>query len=214
MSNHLGSYEGYLDINKGLFGFGKLDNPRNFMFDSDSNKPCFDAVLAMRGFHKAVDGVCNCTLTDVPNNITGEHFTLEDLTALFVVVDAAPIGLVYYFEFSGDEDFYLTQRGNTFTKTLQEQFRLLLEWKYAHEHLDNNEEVAITASQMCDILNIPITIQEWVLSEVPNEKVNRFLEGRTNALQRTEELIPDLTEEFKEWLLDKFNKAKTFGEHE
>ena len=131
-----------------------------------------------------------------------------------MVVDAAPIGLVYYFEFSGDEDFYLTQRGNTFTKTLQEQFRLLLEWKYAHEHLDNNEEVAITASQMCDILNIPITIQEWVLSEVPNEKVNRFLEGRTNALQRTEELIPDLTEEFKEWLMEKFQIAKTFGEHE
>lgn len=214
MSNHLGSYEGYLDINKGLFGFGKLDNPINFMFDSDSNKPCFDAVLAMRGFHKTINGICNCTLTDVPNNITGEHFTLEDLTALFVVVDAAPIGLVYYFEFSGDEDFYLTQRGNTFTKTLQEQFRLLLEWKYAHEHLSNNEEVAITASQMCDILNIPITIQEWVLSEVPNEKVNRFLEGRTNALQRTEELIPDLTEEFTEWLMEKFQIAKTFGEHE
>ena len=53
-----------------------------------------------------------------------------------------------------------------------------------------------------------------ILSEVPNEKVNRFLEGKTNALERTEEPIADLTEEFKEWLLDKFNKARTFGEHQ
>jgi hypothetical protein len=67
---------------------------------------------------------------------------------------------------------------------------------------------------MCDILDIPLTIQEWILSEVPNEKVNRFLEGKTNALERTEEPIADLTEEFKEWLLDKFNTARTFGEHQ
>ena len=211
--------EGYLKVigntdNKGLFGFAKLDNPRNFMFDTDSDKRCdFEAALALRGFHKLSNGVCNCTLSDVPNNLTGEHFTLEDLTALFVVVDAAPAGLIYYIELSSDEDFYLTQRGNTLTRTLQEHFRLLLEWKYAHEHLDNNEEISITATEVYDILKIPTSIQEWILSEVPNEKVNRFLEGKTNALQRTDYTIPDLTEEFKEWLLEKFRIAKTFGEH-
>ena len=211
--------EGYLKVigntdNKGLFGFAKLDNPRNFMFDSDIDKRCdFEGVLALRGFHKSTDGVCNCTLFDVPNNLTGGHFTLEDLTALFVVVDATPAGLICYFEFDGDEDFYLTQRGNTFTRTLQEQFRFLLEWKYANEYLDNNEEISITATEICDILNMPTNIQEWIISEVPNEKVNRFLEGKTNALQRTDYIIPDLSEEFKEWLLEKFGTAKSFGEH-
>jgi hypothetical protein len=160
------------------------------------------------------DGVCNCGLPDVPSTFSGAHFESEELTSLFVVVDAAPAGLICYFEFVDNEDFYLTQRGNTYTRTLQEQFRYLLEWKYAHEHLGNNEEIAITAKEMCDILDIPLTIQEWILSEVPNEKVNRFLEGKTNALERTEEPIADLTEEFKEWLLDKFNTARTFGEHQ
>ena len=221
IGNALGSHQGYLKIigntdNKGLFAFAKLDNPRNFMLDSDVTRRCdFAQPLALRGFHKLTDdGVCNCGLPDVPSTFSGAHFESEELTSLFVVVDAAPAGLICYFEFVDNEDFYLTQRGNTYTRTLQEQFRYLLEWKYAHEHLGNNEEIAITATQMCDILDIPLTIQEWILSEVPNEKVNRFLEGKTNALERTEEPIADLTEEFKEWLLDKFNTARTFGEHQ
>ena len=220
IGNALGSHQGYLKIignsdNKGLFAFAKLDNPRNFMLDTDVNRRCdFDQPLALRGFHRWEYGSCNCGLPDVPSTISGAHFDLDVLTSLFVAVDAAPAGLICYFEFVGDEDFYLTQRGNTYTRTLQEQFRYLLEWKNAHEHLGNNEEIAITATQMCDILDIPLTIQEWILSEVPNEKVNRFLEGKTNALERTEKPIPDLTDEFKEWLLDKFSKAKPFGAHQ
>jgi len=215
-----GTPESFLKIinetdNKGLFAFAKLDNPRNFMLDTDIDKRCdFDRPLALRGFHKMTDdGVCNCGLPDVPSTRSGAHFDLDALSCLFVAIDAAPAGLICYFEFIEDEDFYLTQRGNTYTRTLQEQFRYLLEWKYAHEHLGNNEEIAITAKEMCDILDIPLTIQEWILSEVPNEKVNRYLEGKTNALERTEEPIPDLTEEFKQWLFDLANIAKPFGAH-
>ena len=219
IGNAFGSHEGYLKVigntdNKGLFGFAKLDNPKNFMADTDVTRRCdFDQPLALRGFHRWENGSCNCGLTDVPSTISGGHFDLEALTALFVVVDASPAGLICYFEFANEEDFYLTQRGNTLTRTLQEQFRFLLEWKYAHEHLDNNEEIAITATEMVNLLEIPQSIHDWIISEVPNEKVNRFLEGRTDALQRTQNQIPDLTDEFKVWLLDRFKIAKGFGEH-
>ena len=219
IGNAFGSHEGYLKVigntdNKGLFGFAKLDNPKNFMADTDVTRRCdFDQPLALRGFHRWENGSCNCGLTDVPSTVSGGHFDLEALTALFVVVDASPAGLICYFEFANEEDFYLTQRGNTLTRTLQEQFRFLLEWKYAHEHLDNNEEIAITATEMVNLLEIPQSIHDWIISEVPNEKVNRFLEGRTDALQRTQNQIPDLTDEFKVWLLDRFKIAKGFGEH-
>ncbi len=220
IGNPFGDHEGYLKIinntdNKGLFGFAKLDNPSNFMNPEDVTKRCdYQTDAALRGFHKAVDGVCNCGLEEEPNNLTGGHFPLEALSALFVVVDAAPAGLICYFEFVDDEDFYLTQRGNTLTRTLQEQFRFLIEWEYAHNHLDNNEEISSCATEMLQILDMPLTIREWILNSVPNEKVNRFLEGRTDALQRADTTdIPDLTEEFKEWLLDKFKEAKNFGEH-
>jgi hypothetical protein len=119
-----------------------------------------------------------------------------------------------YIEFAENEEKHLSQRGNALTRTLQEQFRFLIEWKYAHEHLGNNEQVAITATAMLDILDVPQSIQDWILSNVPNEQVNRYLEGRTDALQRTDDPIPDLTEEFKQWLLDRFKVAKNFGEHQ
>jgi hypothetical protein len=219
IGNAYGSHEGYLKIigntdNKGLFAFAKLDDPRNFMADTDVTRRCdFDQPLALRGFHYWENGSCNCGRTDVPSTVSGGHFDLEVVTALFVVVDASPAGLICYFEFADEEDFYLTQRGNTFTRTLQEQFRFILEWKYAHEHLGNNEEIAITATEMVNLLDIPQSIYDWIISQVPNEKVNRFLEGKTNALQRTQDAIPDLTDEFKEWLLNKFSIVKGFGEH-
>lgn len=220
IGNPFGSHEGYLKIigntdNKGLFGFAKLDDPQTFMIPDDVKNRCdYHAPLALHGFHKAVDGICNCGLAEEPNRLTGGHFPLEELTSLFVVTNAAPIGLICYFEFVGDEEIYLTQRGNTFTRTLQEQFRFLIEWEYAHQHLDNDEEIAICATEMLRVLDIPVSIREWVLESVPNEKVNRFLEGRTDALQRADvSRIPDLTDEFKAWLLDGFINAKTFGEH-
>lgn len=219
IGNAFGSHEGYLKIigntdNKGLFGFAKLDQPTNFMQPSDVTKRCdYQASLALRGFHKFENGVCNCGLEEEPNNLTGGHFSLEDLSALFVVVDAHPAGLICYFEFADNEDFYLTQRGNTLTRTLQEQFRFLIEWEYAHRHLDNSEEIAICATEMLEIIDMPSDIKEWILNSVPNEKVNRFLEGKTNALERTTDLIPDLTEQFSEWLLSRFQEAKNFGEH-
>ena len=222
IGNAFGSHEGYLKVigntdNKGLFITSVFSEPQDFMKVSDVTKRCdYTSDKAARGFHRWQNGVCNCGLTEEANNLTAEHFPLEDVSALFVVVDAYPVGAILYIELADDdgEDFYLTQRGNTLTRTLQEQFRLLTEWKYAHEHLGNNEEIAITATQICDILDIPPTIQEWILLEVPNEKVNRYLEGRTDALQRTEDVIPNLTVEFSEWLLDKFRTARNFGEHQ
>jgi len=220
IGNPFGSHEQYLKIidntdDKGLFGFAKLDDPQNFMNPEDVTKRCdYHTTAALRGFHKAVDGICNCELNEEPNNLTGGHFPLENLSALFSVVDASPAGLICYFEFVDDEDFYLTQRGNTFTRTLQEQFRFLIEWEYAHQHLGNNEEISICATEMLRILDLPPSIREWILNSVPNDKVNRFLEGRTDALQRADtSTIPDLTEEFKDWLLDRFKNAKSFGEH-
>lgn len=221
IGNPLGIHEEFLKTigntdNRGVFAFAKLDLPKNFMLSTDLGRRCdYYSDLALVGFHKWSDGVCNCGLTDIPSSRTGGHFELEALSALFVVVDASPAGLICYFEFEDEnyEDFMVSQRGNTCTRTLQEQFRFLIEWKYAHEYLDNNEEISVTATEMLKILNIPTDIENWILTDCPAEKVNRFLSGNTEALLRTTEPIPDLTEEFKTWLLNKFIEAKPFGEH-
>jgi hypothetical protein len=220
IGNAFGSHDGYLKIigntdDKGLFLFGMFDDPKNFMPPSYATLRCdYHAPLALTGFHYWQDGSCNCGLTDKPYPRTLNHWDLEEVSALFVVIDSSPFGAIMYVEFAENEEKHLSQRGNALTRTLQEQFRFLIEWKYAHEHLGNNERIAITASNFINQIDLPINIQEWILSDVPNEQVNRFLEGRTDALQRTQDPIPDLTNEFKEWLLTKFKKAKNFGDHQ
>ena len=221
IGNEFGDHEGYLKTinntdNKGMFITAIFDDPKTFMNTSDAKKRCdYNAHRAARGFHKFANGVCNCGLDTEPNNLTSNHFSLEDISALFNVVDAYPAGAILYIELYNAEDFYLTQRGNTLTRTLQEQFRFLIEWEYAHKYLDNSEEIAICATEMLKILDLPANIRQWVLNKVPNEKVNRFLEGRTDALQRADtNTIPELTDELKVWLLDKFKQAKNFGEHD
>ena len=220
IGNEFGTHEGYLKIigdndAKGLFLFGMFDDPKNFMPTTYATLRCdYHAPIALTGFHYWQNGVCNCGLTDKPYPRSLNHWDLDEVSALFVVIDSVPAGAIMYVEFAENEEKHLTQRGNALTRTLQEQFRFLIEWKYAHEHLGNNERIAITASNFINQIDLPISIQEWILSEVPNEQVNRFLEGKTNALERTEKPIPDLTEEFKEWLLDKFSTARNFGEHQ
>ena len=206
---------------KGFFSFVPFAKPTTFLHETDENKRCdYKAPQIARGFHhwNAETNLCSCGLSDEPNRITGGHWTLEELTALFPVLDACPAGIIVYFEavqLAGTirEQNFIGPATNV-TRTLQEMFRLLIEWKYAHKYLGNNEEMAVCATEILEVLDLPPSIRQWILDNVPNEKVNRFLEGRTDAQQRADiETIPNLTDEFKEWIVTKFRQTKSFGEH-
>ena len=227
--NEFGSHEGYLKLigkndDKGFFAFTQFAKPETFLLEEDEDKRCdYSAPRIARGFHhwNTTTNLCSCGSTDKPNRLTGGHWTFEELTALFLVVDVYPVGTIVYMELEWSPEREAMQaqnfhknRATNLTRTLQEQFRLLIEWEYAHKNLGNNEEMAVCASEILEAVALPPTIRQWILDEVPNEKVNRFLEGRTDAQQRAiTGTIPDLTEEFKEWLLGKFKETKGFGEH-
>ena len=228
--NEFGSHEGYLKLigkndDKGFFAFTQFVEPATFLDETDEDKRCdYSAPRIVRGFHhwNTTTNLCSCGSTDEPSRITGSHALPSIISAIFTVIDAYPIGMIIYIEMDrADEpkemesqEFHIGVATNI-TRTLQEQFRLLIEWEYAHKHLGNNEEMAVCASEILEAVALPPTIRQWILDEVPNEKVNRFLEGRTDAQQRANtDTIPDLTEEFKEWLLGKFKETRGFGEHE
>ena len=227
--NETGLLEGFLKLigkndDKGFFAFTQFAKPETFLLEEDEDKRCdYSAPRIARGFHhwNATTSLCSCGSTDEPNRLTGGHWTFEELTALFLVVDVYPVGTIVYMELEWSPEREAMQaqnfhknRATNLTRTLQEQFRLLIEWEYAHKYLGNNEEMAVCASEILEAVALPPTLRQWVLDEVPNEKVNRFLEGRTDAQQRAStDTIPDLTEEFKEWLLGKFKETKGFGEH-
>lgn len=224
------SYESFLKLigtndDKGFFAFTQFVEPATFLLEEDKDKRCdYSSQRIVRGFHhwNTETNLCSCGSTDEPSRVTGGHAMPGKISAIMPVIDAYPIGMIIYIEIEWADELQEMEYQNfhknvatNITRTLQEQFRLLIEWEYAHEHLGNNEEMAVCASEILKEIDFPLTIRQWILDNVPNEKVNRFLEGREDAQQRAEiDTIPDLTDEFKEWLLNKFSTAKNFGEHE
>jgi len=209
---------------KGFFAFTQFAKPATFLHETDENKRCdYNAPRIARGFHhwNAETNLCSCGSPDEPNRLTGGHWTFDEMTALFPVLDAYPAGMIVYMEleWSPEREAMEAQnfhknRATNLTRTLQEQFRLLIEWEYAHKYLGNDEEMAVCATEILEVLDLPPSIRQWILDNVPNEKVNRFLEGRIDAQQRADiETIPNLTDEFKEWIVTKFRQTKSFGEH-
>ena len=87
----------------------------------------------------------------------------------------------------------------------------MIEWDFAYTELNNREVTAVTSHGIMEALNMPEAFKEWILNEVPAEKVVRFLEGLPNARQRTDSAIQPLPDDFSEWLYDKISSTRAIG---
>lgn len=204
---------------EGLFMFAKLDTPTNFMKQSDRDRRCdYYATGAARGFHLWNDdtSLCSCGSSDIPDSLTAAHFQLSDLYCLFPVIEAAPYGVICYCEFHDDdlEASQLTGALNTYTRTLQEQLRLLIEWSYAHTDLDNNEETAVNAHDIVTTLDMPNDLIDWLLTEMPAERVGRYLQGNPDARSRTVQPIPNWLVHDWDYLKTLISECRGFGAYE
>jgi hypothetical protein len=141
---------------------------------------------------------------------------MEQLKSLFPVIEAVPYGFLLYLEFRDDEteEETLVAQATTFTRSIQEVFRLLLEWEFAATQLGSTEDIATTAAGMASVLDIPQNLRDWIINQVPPEKVGRYLAGNPNARARTTEPIPDLSQEFHDWVYNKMKQCRSFGEYD
>jgi len=176
-------------------------------------------TLGPTGFHKwdSTNNLCSCGLTEMPDPKVGNHSViLDQLKCLYPVIEASPFGIIIYFEFRDDETELRAskQHFSTCAHSIQELFRLMLEWEFAATTLGSTEDVAVTSANMLQVLDMPQNIRDWVISEVPPEKVARFLAGNTNAQDRTTDPIPDLTQEFYDWVYNKITQCRSFGEYD
>jgi len=167
-----------------------------------------------QGLHQWLGDKCSCGSPDKPYPLTGNHYiTFENVAAMFPVIEAVPHGHIMYFELLNREDEVKTieKPHSECARTLQEIFRLLLEWDFAYTNLGNREITATVSHGIVETLQIPDSIKQWILTEVPAEKVVRFIRGTTNAQQRTDESIPALSDEFSEWLCSKILQTRSIG---
>jgi len=206
--------------NKGLFGIAKFEHPGEFMPGDAMDQRCDSyKTLGPTGFHKwdSTNNLCSCGLTEMPDPKVGNHSViLDQLKCLYPVIEASPFGIIIYFEFRDDETELRAskQHFSTCAHSIQELFRLMLEWEFAATTLGSTEDVAVTSANMLQVLDMPQNIRDWVISEVPPEKVARFLAGNTNAQDRTTDPIPDLTQEFYDWVYNKITQCRSFGEYD
>jgi hypothetical protein len=85
-------------------------------------------------------------------------------------------------------------------RTLQELFRLMLEWEWCYLELETRDIYSVLAYEMLQELNLPESIRQWLWQEVPDQRVAKFLKGDANARLRSDpSLIPDMSLEFDSW---------------
>jgi len=173
---------------------------------------CDSAATGPLSFHYEVDGKCVCGSDELPDPFTGDHVVLaEDLTMYYPVIEALPYGFIVYLELDEDEKEEHMIRRPYHTRTLQEMLRYLVEWDWAYRELGSTEEVAIVSHGMLDVMGFPDNLRQWVINQIPYEKLGRFLRGDSDANARTTEPIPELSMEINEWLVSQITKCRAFG---
>jgi hypothetical protein len=203
----------------GTFGIAQHVPIRNIQVtDGESTRCDATSRKGPQGFHSWLGDKCSCGKSEEPYPLTGHHYiAFGKITAIFPVIEALPYGHIMYFEMLDPEDEVRTikEPHSDSARTLQEVFRLLLEWDFAYTELGNRERIAEVSHGMVEVLQIPENIKEWLLSEVPEEKVSKFLTGSTNAQDRADiSQIPPLSDEFSEWLYTKISTTRSIGEYD
>lgn len=201
----------------GLFSFTKIIDPsrEDFSEVSEDNRCDTMSSVGPIGFHQWDDaeGLCSCGSPDKPYRLTGHHhITFPQLKMLAPVIEARPFTIIMYMELKNPADEVASIEGlhTEHCRTLQELFRLMYEWKYAHDELGSTEPMAAVCAGAIGVLDVPAEIEEWILSEMPQEKVGRYLSGSVSARTRPDS-IPDIPDFFGEWLHEKISTTRRLG---
>lgn len=192
----IGSFwrSGGLNDRKGLFalsGVRAINRQSAVELTSDGQElmRCDRDSYGPYGFHSWVEDEerCTCGRTDRPEPVMGHHyFTLANISYVTVVMDVFPAGYILYFECRDEavEEDAIYGEDSECGRTLQEVFRLMLEWDAAYTIFGNREPIAVTSHEMVSQLSLPDEVSDWLWSGVPAQKVERFLRSDPLARER------------------------------
>lgn len=114
--------------------------------------------------------------------IDGGKITIPFVHTLRKEVDITPIGIVLEVRWEGlNPDIAaasLNAHPQTASRTRHELFRLIIEWAYAHTALNNNEPAAVTCHDILRTVQMPLSVRNELLTEVPPQAVECYLRGQ------------------------------------
>lgn len=163
-----------------LMGIVNKDPSLNFVY--------YDSCLTTDVVHVPIEKLEHGTDSAVealqPTFVDGViHFPY--LVELDTVVDAAPFfTIVYGFVERTDHTYDHDLTSSVFNshpqssgRTIQELFRLIIEWAYAHTHFENNEHASIISHNALRVLQMPLDVRNELLEFVPPQAVELFVRG-------------------------------------
>jgi len=190
---------------KGIFGFASAQ----FIETSwNDNGRCDGGFIGPMSFHVPDgNGGCSCGRLDqnpadfkICDNGFGRQDALEISQA---VMTALPAGYISYLEFKDrdSEEILLDMHWNSAARTLQELFKLMFEWRDAYLLLGVESLPAVTADLLLTELDMPVDLELWIRTQLPDQSVVKYLNGDTAARQRV--TPPNITDDFSYWLHNK-----------
>lgn len=175
----------------------------NTAFNRCDNEAPRNAVLPA-GFHEwdYDTETCSCGSTDKPYGTTNMHDVCLTACKVFRIPVQTTAGFICYFEYNDvDREVADIENSDCVGRTFQEIFRCILEWQWVHLNMDNQENIAVTAHEFVQTMNIPDDIVDWLWADVPDQHVARYLRGIEHPRQRNSiEQIPDMSQRFNLWL--------------
>lgn len=166
-------------------------------------------------FHEwdAEAGACVCGSTDPVDSSTGTHLiAFADLKFVNTILDVYPHGMIGYLESSPEsEAAQMASWPHCSGRTLQELFRLIIEWSDAYEYFGNRQPPAVVAHGVLEQLAMPDDIKAWLIDSVPAQKIEKFLRGDAHARERSPG-VPDMSVEFDDWIARLLETSTGLGE--
>jgi hypothetical protein len=197
---------------RGYFAFVRSVYDTRFEPDrisqSEAVERCDSHVRGMvpkpTALHEAdeITGVCKlCGSTEPIYGTTNSHVASILNARILRVPIQGYKGFIVYLKLNSLE---LEEKEFTFseniTRTLQELFRLMLEWEWCYLELGCRDVYSTLCYEILQELEMPNSIREWLWNEVPEQRVAKFLKGDPKARDRSDvSLIPDMTLEFDAW---------------
>lgn len=190
--------------------------------DSFFGMACTSSDYELKPFEELTNGTCN--FANIANSDHGIDYLKEKNNsdnprrAAFkivydheLVLDLCPLIVVTYSIFEkkyidqySQQSIFINHPQCT-APTIQELFRLIIEWAWSHRQLNNNEPLAVHCDHVLRVLQMPIEVRNELLDLIPDQPVAKYIKGEINALNMIEEdpICPPM---FEEWIMELYTK--------
>lgn len=127
--------------------------------------------------------------------IEGEKIIIPFIHTLKKDIDITPVATILEIRWEGlNWDIAadsLNAHPQTASRTIQELFRLIIEWAYAHTEFGNNELAAVGCHKILRVLQMPLEVRNELLNEIEPQAVESYIRGMYPFKNTSFEILED-----------------------